>query len=41
MLPFGLAESAIHPRQLPIIHQAFSPTADETAWAREVIAAFP
>jgi citrate lyase subunit beta/citryl-CoA lyase len=33
-------KSAIHPRQLPAIHDAFSPTADEIAWAREVVVAF-
>ena len=33
-------KSAIHPRQLPAIHDAFSPTADEIAWAREVVDAF-
>jgi citrate lyase subunit beta/citryl-CoA lyase len=33
-------KSAIHPRQLPAIHDAFSPTAGELAWAREVVDAF-
>ena len=33
-------KSAIHPRQLPILHEAFTPTAEEITWAREVIAAF-
>jgi citrate lyase subunit beta/citryl-CoA lyase len=33
-------KSAIHPRQLPAIHQAFSPTAGQIAWAREVVDAF-
>ncbi|MFI5314398.1 MAG: HpcH/HpaI aldolase/citrate lyase family protein [Myxococcota bacterium] len=31
---------AIHPDQVPVIQQAFSPTADEIARARRVIAAF-
>jgi citrate lyase subunit beta/citryl-CoA lyase len=33
-------KSAVHPGQLPAIHEAFSPTADEVAWAREVVRAF-
>jgi citrate lyase subunit beta / citryl-CoA lyase len=33
-------KSAIHPSQLPIIHAAFSPRADELQWAREVTEAF-
>ncbi|HEY3260355.1 MAG TPA: CoA ester lyase [Pseudonocardiaceae bacterium] len=33
-------KSAIHPRQLPILHEVFSPSGDEVAWAREVIEAF-
>ena len=33
-------KSAIHPRQLPILHEVFTPTAEEISWAREVIAAF-
>jgi citrate lyase subunit beta / citryl-CoA lyase len=33
-------KSAIHPRQLPIIHEAFTPTEHELAWAREVVDAF-
>jgi citrate lyase subunit beta/citryl-CoA lyase len=33
-------KSAIHPRQLPAIHAAFSPSAPELAWAREVVDAF-
>ncbi|HUZ87858.1 MAG TPA: CoA ester lyase [Candidatus Baltobacterales bacterium] len=33
-------KSAIHPRQVPIINQAFSPTASELAWAERVLAAF-
>jgi citrate lyase subunit beta/citryl-CoA lyase len=33
-------KSAIHPRQVPIIHEVFAPTADELEWARRVLAAF-
>jgi citrate lyase subunit beta/citryl-CoA lyase len=33
-------KSAIHPRQLPTIHDAFTPSAAEVAWAREVVDAF-
>jgi citrate lyase subunit beta/citryl-CoA lyase len=33
-------KSAIHPRQLPAIHDAFSPTPAQVAWAREVVDAF-
>jgi citrate lyase subunit beta/citryl-CoA lyase len=33
-------KSAIHPRQLPAVHDAFTPTDDERAWAVEVIDAF-
>lgn len=33
-------KSAIHPRQVPIINQAFSPTPSELAWAESVLAAF-
>ena len=33
-------KSAIHPRQLPIIHEAFTPTEDELAWARDALDAF-
>jgi citrate lyase subunit beta/citryl-CoA lyase len=33
-------KSAIHPRQLPIIHEAFSPTEDELRWAQYVVNAF-
>ena len=39
MLGF-FGKSAIHPRQLPILHEVFTPTAEEISWAREVIAAF-
>jgi citrate lyase subunit beta/citryl-CoA lyase len=33
-------KSALHPRQVPIIHQVFSPTAEELDWAKQVIWAF-
>jgi citrate lyase subunit beta/citryl-CoA lyase len=33
-------KSAIHPRQLAAIHDAFSPTAAELTWATEVVEAF-
>jgi citrate lyase subunit beta/citryl-CoA lyase len=33
-------KSAIHPRQLPILHDVFTPDEDELAWAHEVIDAF-
>jgi citrate lyase subunit beta/citryl-CoA lyase len=33
-------KSAIHPRQLEILHQVFTPSEDEIRWAREVLAAF-
>jgi citrate lyase subunit beta/citryl-CoA lyase len=33
-------KSAIHPGQLPILHEVFTPTTEEITWAREVIAAF-
>jgi len=32
------AKTAIHPRQIPIIHQALQPDQDDIAWAHEVIA---
>lgn len=35
---FGKA--AIHPRQVPIIHEVFAPTQDELAWAERVLRAF-
>jgi citrate lyase subunit beta/citryl-CoA lyase len=38
-LGFG-AKSAIHPRQIPILHQVFAPSAQDVAWAVEVLAAF-
>jgi citrate lyase subunit beta/citryl-CoA lyase len=31
-------KSAIHPAQLPVIHEVFSPAAEEIAWAKEVLA---
>jgi len=33
-------KSAIHPRQLPVLHDVFTPTESEVEWAREVVAAF-
>ena len=33
-------KSAIHPRQLPVLHAVFTPSERELAWAREVVAAF-
>jgi citrate lyase subunit beta/citryl-CoA lyase len=33
-------KSAIHPRQLPVLHEVFTPTQQEVAWAREVLTAF-
>jgi citrate lyase subunit beta/citryl-CoA lyase len=33
-------KSAIHPRQLAAIHDAFTPSAPDIQWAREVLAAF-
>jgi citrate lyase subunit beta / citryl-CoA lyase len=33
-------KSAIHPRQLPILHEIFTPSEDEVAWAREVLDAY-
>ena len=32
-------KSAIHPRQLDVLHDVFSPSDDELSWAREVLAA--
>ena len=34
------AKLAIHPAQIPVINEAFSVTAEETIWARKVVAAF-
>ena len=33
-------KSAIHPRQLPVLHDVFTPSERELAWAHEVLAAF-
>ncbi|MGH7761346.1 MAG: HpcH/HpaI aldolase/citrate lyase family protein [Candidatus Dormibacteraceae bacterium] len=33
-------KSAIHPRQVPIIHEAFAPTREELEWAKQVMWAF-
>ena len=33
-------KSAIHPRQIPIIHEVFASTPEELAWATRVLAAF-
>jgi citrate lyase subunit beta/citryl-CoA lyase len=33
-------KSAIHPRQLPVLHEIFTPSEDELRWARNVVAAF-
>jgi citrate lyase subunit beta/citryl-CoA lyase len=33
-------KSALHPRQVPIINQVFSPTAEELEWAKQVMWAF-
>jgi citrate lyase subunit beta/citryl-CoA lyase len=33
-------KSAIHPRQVPIIHQVFTPTPQELEWAQQVLWAF-
>ena len=33
-------KAAIHPKQIPVLNEAFSPAADEVALAREIIAAF-
>jgi citrate lyase subunit beta/citryl-CoA lyase len=33
-------KSAIHPRQLPVLHDVFTPSDRELGWAREVVAAF-
>jgi citrate lyase subunit beta / citryl-CoA lyase len=32
-------KSVIHPRQLPVVHEIFTPTADEVAWAQRVVSA--
>jgi citrate lyase subunit beta/citryl-CoA lyase len=33
-------KSAIHPRQLAVLHDVFTPSSREVAWAQEVVAAF-
>jgi citrate lyase subunit beta/citryl-CoA lyase len=33
-------KSAIHPRQVPIIHATFAPTSEEVEWARRIMSAF-
>ncbi len=33
-------KSAIHPRQVPIIHEVFAPTTKELEWAKQVMLAF-
>jgi citrate lyase subunit beta/citryl-CoA lyase len=33
-------KSAIHPRQLPVLHEIFTPSEDELRWARNVVTAF-
>lgn len=33
-------KSAIHPRQVPIIHEVFAPTPEELEWAKRVLSAF-
>jgi citrate lyase subunit beta / citryl-CoA lyase len=39
--PLGFfGKSAIHPRQLGTIHDVFTPSADELAWAQSVLKAF-
>lgn len=38
-LGFG-AKSAIHPRQIPILHEVFAPSARDLDWARAVLQAF-
>jgi citrate lyase subunit beta/citryl-CoA lyase len=35
-----VAKQAIHPSQIPLIHQVFTPTADEVAWSRRVVQAY-
>jgi citrate lyase subunit beta/citryl-CoA lyase len=38
---FGyVAKQAIHPSQIPLIHQVFTPATDEVAWARRVVDAY-
>ncbi len=33
-------KSAIHPRQLEVLHHVFTPTSDQLTWAQDVLAAF-
>jgi citrate lyase subunit beta/citryl-CoA lyase len=33
-------KSTVHPRQLPVIHEVFTPAEADLAWAREVIVVF-
>ena len=33
-------KAAVHPSQVPVIQRAFSPSAEEVAWARKVVAAY-
>jgi citrate lyase beta subunit len=33
-------KAAIHPTQVPVIQTAFSPPADEVAWARRIVDAY-
>src|SRR3712207_712597 len=33
-------KSAIHPRQIPVLHEVFTPSEEEVEWARRVISAF-
>jgi citrate lyase subunit beta/citryl-CoA lyase len=33
-------KSAIHPRQLAVLHEVFTPSEEELRWARDVVAAF-
>lgn len=33
-------KACIHPGQLPVVHEAFAPSAEEVAWAREVVEGF-
>jgi citrate lyase subunit beta/citryl-CoA lyase len=33
-------KSAIHPRQLPVLHEVFTPSEQELRWARDVVAAY-
>lgn len=35
-----VAKQAIHPSQIPLIHEVFAPTADEVAWASRVVEAY-